>query len=66
MLEDIFVASFVLIVSIITVGTFILILWYCVWKLFLSRIRFIRELTQGQSQTNLKRSGFDSAKVHNQ
>ncbi|KAH0955202.1 hypothetical protein HN011_010721 [Eciton burchellii] len=50
---EIFLTAFSVILSLITVVLLVIIGWYLVWTFFLSRFRFVRELTgRGMSESS--------------
>ncbi|XP_011304180.1 small integral membrane protein 13 [Fopius arisanus] len=51
-MQEIALAAFSVISSLIIVFVLVLLGWYLVWKFFLSRFRFVRELLGGMSESS--------------
>ncbi|KAF7413915.1 hypothetical protein HZH68_002404 [Vespula germanica] len=51
-MQEILLAAFSVISSLLIVFGLVLLGWYLVWKFFLSRFRFVRELLGGMSESS--------------
>ncbi|KAK0167980.1 hypothetical protein PV327_001826 [Microctonus hyperodae] len=51
-MHEIVLAAFSIISSLLIVFVLVLLGWYLVWKFFLSRFRFVRELLGGMSESS--------------
>ncbi|XP_017757118.1 PREDICTED: small integral membrane protein 13 [Eufriesea mexicana] len=51
-MQEIVLAAFSVISSLLIVFGLVLLGWYLVWKFFLSRFRFVRELLGGMSESS--------------
>lgn len=51
-MREIFLAAFSVVSSLVIVFCLVLLGWYLVWKFFLSRFRFVRELLGGMGESS--------------
>ncbi|KAJ8973814.1 hypothetical protein NQ317_010796 [Molorchus minor] len=62
-MKDIILAGLSMLASIALVIIFVLFGWYIVWKLILSRSRFVRELLKGTGDSTISELKTNCSKV---